>query len=252
MPTVERATEQRWTVAQAVQRSRVHWARVVLAVLLCVAMWHTNAVPVYRAPSTADATTLAVPEDVTPVQSVQPPVQPAGTVAPPPSDDDDNNYVDDDDDDEFEGLAKQQPVSPLNDAAQQEQEQQEQQPTGTPQVSLLFVLLFSLFEPFPQLALLTLTRSGASCALAVVASLVQPEVAALYFAAVRGHAQHHPLLFAALALVVAADTLFGNLYNALAVALRLVLPRARWAALVRYCAEVQGDIDRTRARAKRD
>lgn len=119
-----------------------------------------------------------------------------------------------------------------------------------PHVSLLFVLLFSLFEPFPQLALLTLTRSGASCALAVVASLVQPEVAALYYAAVRGHAQHHPLLFAAFVLVVAADTLFGSTYRALVVALRLVLPRARWDALVRYSTEVQHDIDRTHARAR--
>lgn len=161
------------------------------------------------------------------------------------NEDEDEYEYDDDDDDEFEGTLKQE-----EDMKKEFKEEKEQQQSPPGRVPLLFVLLFSLFEPFPQLALLTLTRSGASCALAVAASLVQPEVAALYFAAVRGHAQHHPLLFGALVLAALADTLFGNLYNALAVALRLALPRARWDALARYCAEVQGDIDRSRA--KRD
>lgn len=233
------AEQSRWSVAQAVPRSRVHWARIAVAVLLCVAMWHTHAIPVYHAPTTTtttNATALAVPADTAPVQSPVPQHAAPQTL-------DDSEDDNDDDDDEFEGVFEQQ-------QQQQQEQQEEQEEAGPPQVSLLFVLLFSLFEPFPQLALLTLTRSGASCALAVVASLVQPEVAAVYFAAVRGHAQHHPLLFAALVLAVAADTLFGSLYSALAVALRLVLPRARWAALVRYCAEVQGDIDRTHARAR--
>ena len=237
MPTVARVTEQhttaagagtaaeeQWTVAQAVQRSRVHWARVAVAVLLCVAMWHTSAIPVYRPPGTTNTTTavaasgtgdvtLAVPEDTTPV---------AGTPAPPVYDDDD-----DDDNDEFEGIAVQEEHQEQEKTPKEPPKEPPKEESGVPHVSLLFVLLFSLFEPFPQLALLTLTRSGASCALAVVASLVQPEVAALYYAAVRGHAQHHPLLFATFVLVVAADTLFGSTYRALVVALRLVLPRAR-------------------------
>lgn len=74
-----------------------------------------------------------------------------------------------------------------------------------PRVSALFVVLAVLPEPLPQIALLWRTTSASCCVLTVALSVVHPHTAMLFFAAAKGYAHHHPVLFA----LAAARALLG-------------------------------------------
>ena len=92
-----------------------------------------------------------------------------------------------------------------------------------PRVSALFVVLAVLPEPLPQIALLWRTTSASCCVLTVALSVVHPHTAMLFFAAAKGYAHHHPVLFA----LAAARALLGVARGCCARAARSPSPRSR-------------------------
>jgi len=231
-----------------INKDPIHWARIVIAVALCAGMYYTDAIPVYN------------PNEVVPVSQKTEVAEAKNPIyyTNDLDQDDEKENVDtlqfavqdveeedddfDDDDDEFTGDAYYN-VKKAHDLAEAEKKKKNSTPQGPPKLSFLFVMLFSLFEPIPQLALLTLTNSGTSSYLSIVASLVQPEVAALYFAIMRGYYQHHIILFIGYIIVFVSNAVFGNLYNVAILLMKLFLSEERWKATIEYAHEVQGKID---------
>jgi len=231
-------------------RGTIHWFRIGIAVVVCIAMFYTDAIPMYD-PQTALTTASAHGErsaDVmeADIDSIHSDPEEVVTFKVPGKDpDSDEEEEEDDDDDEFTG--------DLNNYGEKEHEpKRPPAPQGPPELGLLFTVLFLLFEPLPQLALLTLTNSGPSCSLSIVASLIQPEVAGLYFAVMRGYHIHHKVMFIGYSIAFLSNAFCGGLFNLLLIVIKAVLPKDRWDAIAKYSEEVQANIDKMNSKNDND
>ena len=118
-----------------------------------------------------------------------------------------------------------------------------------PRIKRLLVFLLLLFEPFPQIALLTLTKSGTACSLSIIASLVHPELAALFFGFQRGYLRHHTVLYVLSVIAVLTRTLYGSLTPLFTIPFRLLLSEEEWEELQKYQEQLRRENQKKREKA---